>query len=103
MPADVPLAPPFSYGNPSPAIFTAEGRTVNGSEVVSTTRTDVSPSTVAQWYEVHFPRAGWTVDQSTVPPAGATSFTIVATSGSRVCVVSYAASTVHVFYGTLPA
>lgn len=103
MPSDIPLAPPFSYGNPVPAVFSAEGRTIDGSEVVSTTRTDVSAATVAQWYEVHFPRAGWSVDQSTIPAAGAPSFAIAATSGGRVCVASYSAAAVHVFYGTLPS
>jgi hypothetical protein len=100
LPSDVPLAPPFSYGNPSPATFSAEGRTVSGGEVVSTTRTDVAPGTVSQWYIVHFPRAGWTVDPSTIPAAGAASFSMVATKGNRACVVEYVGSTVNVFYGT---
>jgi hypothetical protein len=101
LPGNVPLAPPFSYGNPVAATFTAEGRSINGSEVISTTRTDVTPTFVAQWYETHLPRAGWAVDQSTIPAAGATSFTIVGTAGSQVVVVQYAASTVYIFYGTM--
>jgi hypothetical protein len=96
--ADIPLAPPFSYGNPVEAVFNANGRTVNGSEVVSNTRTDVSASVVAQYYSVHFPRSGWSTSGVTVPP-GATSFSLSATSGSRVCIVQFAAGTVHIFYG----
>lgn len=102
-PADIPLAPPFSYGNPVPATFNAAGRTINGAEVVSSTRTDVPATTVAQFYSTHLPRAGWTVDNSSVPGPGATAFTMVGTSGSRVCVVQYSAGTVQVFYGSLPA
>jgi hypothetical protein len=101
LPADVPLAPPFSYGNPQPAVFSAEGHSVSGSEVVSNSRPEVGAAVVAQWYETHFPRAGWTVDQSTVPGAGATSFSIVATTGgNRVCVASYSGGVVQVFYGS---
>lgn len=100
LPADIPLVPPFSYGNPVAAVFSAEGRTVSGSEVVSNARPDVAPSTVSAWYVSHLPRAGWTVDSSTIPAAGATAFTIVATSGQRACVVEFGAGTVHVFYGT---
>jgi hypothetical protein len=96
--ADIPLAPPFSYGNPVAAVFNADGRTVNGSEVVSNTRTDVAASTVAQFYSVHFPRSGWSTAGATVPD-GATSFSISATSGSRVCIVQFSAGTVHIFYG----
>jgi hypothetical protein len=96
--ADIPLAPPFSYGNPVAAVFNADGRTVNGSEVVSNTRTDVAASTVAQFYSVHFPRSGWSTTGATVP-AGATSFSMSATSGSRVCIVQFSAGTVHIFYG----
>jgi hypothetical protein len=96
--ADIPLSPPFSYGNPVQAVFNANGRTVNGSEVFSNTRTDVSASTVAQFYSVHFPRSGWTTAGVTVP-AGATSFSLSAISGSRVCVVQFSAGTVHIFYG----
>lgn len=103
-PSDIPLAPPFSYGNPVAAVFSADGRSIHGVEVVSNARPDVPASAVAQFYENRFPRAGWTVDQTTVPPAGATSFTIVATSagatGTRVCVVQYSGSTVQIFYGT---
>ncbi len=96
--ADIPLAPPFSYGNPVEAVFNANGRTVNGSEVMSNARTDVPASVVAQYYSVHFPRSGWTTAGATVP-AGATSFSMSATSGSRVCIVQFAAGTVHIFYG----
>jgi hypothetical protein len=104
LPATIPLAPPFSYGNPVPAVFSAEGKTVTGSEVVSTTLPNVTPDTVAQFYTTHLPRAGWTVDPSTVPAAGAPSFSIVATSTGdpSVCVVQYSDSTVHIFYGTPP-
>lgn len=107
IPDDIPLAPPFSYGNPVAASFTAGGRTVNGSELISTTRPDVSPSFVAQFYTVHLPRAGWTVDPSSSPAPGATSFSIYATqagaSGTRVCIVQYSGSTIHILYGTIPA
>lgn len=96
--ADIPLSPPFSYGNPVEAVFNANGRTVNGSEVVSNTRTDVSASVVAQYYSIHFPRSGWSTSGVSVP-AGATSFSLSATSGSRVCIVQFAAGTVHIFYG----
>ncbi len=97
--ADVPLAPPFSYGNPVQAVFNANGSVVNGAEIVSNTRTDVPASTVATFYSIHFPRAGWSTAGVTLP-AGATSFTLSATSGSRVCIVQFAAGTVHIFYGT---
>jgi hypothetical protein len=101
LPADVPLVPPFSYGNPQTAVFSAEGQTVNGSEVVSNSRPDIPAASVAQFYETHFPRAGWTVDSSTIPGAGATSFSIVATSGgNRVCVASYSNGVVQIFYGS---
>lgn len=98
--ADIPLAPPFSYGNPVPAVFSAVGQQVTGSEIISTRRPDVSPSAVAQFYTIHFPRSGWTVDPSTIPAPGATSFTMVATSGNRVCVVQYQDFTIDLFYGT---
>lgn len=101
--ADIPLAPPFSYGNPTSAVFSAEGRQVTGSEIVSTRRPDVTATSVAQYYSVHFPRSGWSIDPSTVPAAGATSFTMVATSGNRVCVVQFADFTVSIFYGTFAA
>lgn len=101
-PADIPLAPPFSYGNPVAATFNAEGKTINGGEVVSSTRTDVAASTVADFYSTHLPRAGWAVDTSSLPGPGATAFTMVGTSGSRVCVVQYSGGTVQIFYGTLP-
>jgi hypothetical protein len=100
LPADIPLAPPFSYGNPVPAVFSAAGHTINGSEVTSTTRTDIAPSVVSQWYAVHLPRAGWSVDPSTIPGPAATSFTMVAVSGDRAVVVQYAGYTVQVFYGS---
>jgi hypothetical protein len=99
LPADIPLVPPFNWGNPVAATFSADGRTINGSEVTSSTRTDVTAHYVAQWYTNRLPAAGWTVVPSTIPAPGATSFTMVANSGSRVCVVQYAAGTVHVFYG----
>lgn len=106
LPDDIPEAPPFSWGNPAGVVFSALGHSVNGSEVTSTTRSDVAPATVAAWYTSHMPRAGWTVDSSTEPAAGATSFTIVGTmsgaSGTRVCIVQYAAYTIHIFYGTIP-
>lgn len=101
LPDNVPLAPPFSYGNPQAAVFSAEGRTVNGSEVASNARPDVAASVVAQWYEIHFPRAGWSVDPSTVPGPGAASFSIVATGGNQVCVASYSGGVVQIFYGSL--
>jgi len=105
LPADIPLAPPFSYGNPVPAVFSARGESVSGSEVVSTTRPDVQPSFVARFYSLHLPRAGWSVDQSGLPGPGATSFTISAsmtgTNGTSVCIVQYSASTIHIFYGSI--
>jgi len=101
LPADIPLAPPFSYGDPVAAVFNAAGRTVSGAEVVSTTRSDVAPASVAQFYMTHFPRAGWTVDPSSAPPAGATSFSIYATCGNRVCIVEYSGYTIHLYYGSL--
>ncbi|HEX6509649.1 MAG TPA: hypothetical protein VF221_18625 [Chloroflexota bacterium] len=97
--ADIPLAPPFSYGSPVSAVFNAGGKTVNGSEVVSNARPDVSAATVGQFYAVHFPRSGWATDGTTVP-AGATSFSMSATSGARVCIVQYSAGVVHIFYGS---
>ncbi len=100
-PADIPLAPPFSYSDPIPAVFNAAGRTVRGAEVVSTTRTDVSPASVAQFYTTRLPRAGWTVDPSTLPAPGATSFSIYATNGNQICIVEYGGYTVHIYYGTL--
>jgi hypothetical protein len=101
LPADIPLAPPFSYGDPVAAVFNAAGRTVSGAEVVSTTRSDVAPASVAQFYLTHLPRAGWTVDPSSAPPPGASSFSIYATSGNRVCVVEYSGYTIHLYYGSL--
>jgi hypothetical protein len=103
LPPDIPLAPPFSYGNPVPAVFSAAGRTVRGSEVVSNARTDVSAGFVADFYSTRLPRAGWTVDGSSAPGPGATSFSIAATTsgGTRVCLIEYGASTVHIFYGRL--
>lgn len=102
LPADIPLSPPFSYGNPVAAVFSAAGRTVSGSEVSSNTRPDVSASLVAQFYAIHLPRAGWNVDSSSVPAAGATSFSIVGTETGRVVVVQFSGGTVHIFYGNLP-
>jgi len=99
-PADILFAPPFSYGNPVAATFTANGQSINGSEIVSNTLDTVSASTVGDWYNTRLPRAGWTVETGTVP-AGATSFTIVATEGSQVCVVQFSAGTVSIYYGTL--
>lgn len=105
LPADIPLAPPFSYGNPIAAQFNAGGTAVNGSEVVSTTRPDVAPAVVAQFYSLHLPRAGWNVAPSTLPAPGATSFSIYATApgtaGTRVCIVQYSGSTIYIFYGTI--
>jgi len=101
LPANVLLAPPFSYGNPVSAVFNAGGKTVNGSEVVSNARPDVPASAVAQFYITRLPRAGWTVDSGAIPGPGVTSFSISATSGSEVCIVQYSAATVHVFYGSL--
>lgn len=104
LPADIPLVPPFNYGNPVPATFTGEGHSVNGAEVVSNSRPDVPASSVASFYEAHLARAGWTVDQSSVPSAGAASFSIGATksgsTGTRVCIVQYSGSAVHILYGT---
>jgi hypothetical protein len=104
LPADIPLAPPFSYGNPVPAVFSAAGASISGAEVVSTTRPDVAPDVVLQFYVVRLPRAGWTVDQSTVPAPGATSFSISASkpgaAGTLVCVVDYSSSTLYIFYGS---
>lgn len=104
LPADISLVPPFSYGNPVPAMFSGDGRSVTGAEVVSNARPDVQASAVASFYEAHLPRAGWSVDQSSIPPAGVASFSIAATkagdNGTRVCIVQYSGSTVHIFYGT---
>jgi hypothetical protein len=99
LPDNIPLVPPFNWGNPVAATFSADGRSINGSEVTSTTRPDVTASYVAQWYSNRLPASGWTIVPSTLPAQGATSFTIVANSGSQVCVVQYAAGTVHIFYG----
>lgn len=102
LPADIPLAPPFSYGDPVPAQFNAEGKSVNGSEVVSNSRPDVPASAIADFYQAHLPRAGWTVDSSTTPSSG--SFSITASkagaNGTRVCIVQYSGSAVHILYGT---
>ncbi len=101
LPANVLLAPPFSYGIPVSAVFNAGGKTVDGSEVVSNARPDVPASAVGQFYVTRLPRAGWTIDSGAIPGPGATSFSISATSGSEVCIVQYSAATVHVFYGSL--
>jgi hypothetical protein len=99
LPDNIPLVPPFNWGNPVAASFQADGRTISGSEVVSNTRTDVPASYVARWYTNRLPASGWTIVPSTLPAQGASSFTIVANSASQVCVVQYAAGTVHIFYG----
>lgn len=101
LPADVPLAPPFSYGNPQPAVFTAAGQSVNGSVVSSTTRTDVPASDVSSFYMTHLPRAGWSIGSGASP--GATSFSIYATTagGKRVLIVEYSLATLHLYYGNL--
>lgn len=99
LPDNIPLVPPFNWGNPVAASFQADGRTISGSEVVSNTRSDVPASYVARWYTNRLPASGWTIVPSTLPAQGATAFTIVANSGSQVCVVQYAAGTVHIFYG----
>jgi hypothetical protein len=101
LPADIPLAPPFSYGDPVAAVFNAAGQTVSGAEVDSTTRPDVPPASVADFYMTRLPRAGWTVDPSSAPPPGASSFSIYATSGNRVCIVEYSGYTIHLYYGSL--
>jgi len=99
-PADILYAPPFSYGNPVAATFTAEGQSINGSEIISNSLPGVSAETIGNWYDTRLPRAGWTVQTGAIP-AGATSFTIVATEGSQVCVVQFASGTVSIYYGTL--
>lgn len=104
LPDDIPLMSPFSYGNPVPAVFSALGGSVSGSEVVSTARPDVDPTSVAQFYEIRLPRAGWNVDQSSFPAAGATSFSISGTKpgsgGTRVVIVQYGGSAIQIYYGT---
>lgn len=102
LPGNMPLAPPFSYGNPVVAIFSAAGQTISGSEVVSSTISSVSATTVADYYSVHLARAGWTITSGASPGPGATSFTISATSGSEVVVISYASGTQHIYYGPVP-
>jgi len=99
LPGDVPLVPSFSYGNPIPAVFSAAGRSVNGSEISSGVRFDVPPAAVASFYESHLPRSGWSVDTAGAPAAGAASFTIVGTKAGRAVVVSYGSGAVHIFYG----
>ena len=98
-PNDIPYAPPFSYGAPVAATFNAEGKTINGSEVSSNQRPDVSPNAVAQFYASRLPRNGWSVDQSTVPAPGATSWLLVATKSGRVVAVQFSHATVQIFYG----
>lgn len=93
------LAPPFSYGQPVPTQFNAAGTTVAGSEVSSNTRTDVAASTVASYYTIHLPRAGWTI--LSAPPAGAQSFSISARRGGDASVIQYAAGVVQVFFGPI--
>lgn len=99
LPDNIPLVPPFNWGNPIAATFNAGGHTISGSVVTSSTRADVTASYVAQWYTNRLPASGWSIVPSSVPAPGATSFTIVADSGSQVCVVQYAAGTVHIYYG----
>ncbi len=103
LPGDIPLVPPFSYLNPVVAVFNAGGSVVHGSEVSSNLRTDVSAAAIADFYQSHLPRAGWSVEDSGTPPGG-NSFTIVATksdaAGTRVCIVQYSGGIVHIFYGT---
>jgi hypothetical protein len=105
IPSDIPLSPPFSYGPPQAAVFSAEGTSVSGSQIASNSRPDVAAADVLRFYETRFPRAGWTIDASTVPSNAAGAFSLTATapgtSGTRVCVVQYAAGVVHIFYGTL--
>jgi hypothetical protein len=105
IPGDIPLAPPFSYGNPQVAVFSAEGQSVSGSELSSNSRPDVSATSVLQFYETRFPRSGWTVDPATIPGVVGRSFSLTATSpspaGTRVCVVQYAAGIVYIYYGKL--
>lgn len=99
-PADIPLAPGFSYGNPQVASFTAEGRTIQGSVVSSTTNIAADGSALGQFYAARLPRAGWAVDAATVPPAGATSWSIVASSDGRFLVVQFGSGTLRFYYGT---
>jgi hypothetical protein len=100
LPADVPLAPGFSYGNPVAATFNAAGHVISGSEVVSTTNPSANGGALGQFFSVRLPRAGWTVDPATVPAAGATSWSIVGTIGRRVLVVQFSAATLHFYYGS---
>ena len=90
-PDDIPLAPGFNYGNPTPATFTTGGQTVNGAEVVGTAAAQVDPSTVGQFYSIRLPRAGWIV-------TGSSAGSISAVSGDRVCLIQYSASSVQIFY-----
>jgi hypothetical protein len=99
-PDDIPLVPPFSYSNPVSASFSAEGRSISGYEVTSNSRPDVAASAVGNFYTARLPRSGWAVDASTVPPPGATSFTLAATKGNRVCVVDFANGVVQIFYSS---
>jgi hypothetical protein len=100
LPANMPLAAGFSYGNPEAAVFTGEGQVIQGSEVTSTTNTSTSSGQLGQYFVTRLQRAGWTVDQSTVPAPGAATWSIAATSGNIVTVVQFAAGTLHIFYGT---
>jgi hypothetical protein len=103
LPANLPLAPPFSYANPVAATFSADGQQINGSEVISNARPDISATTVAQYYSIHLPRAGWNLAATTIPPPGATSFTMVATTTSgQICVVQFSGGVVRLFYGVTP-
>jgi hypothetical protein len=100
LPTNMPLAPGFSYGNPEAAVFTGEGHVIQGSEVTSTTDTSASGGQLGQYFVTRLQRAGWTVDESTAPAAGAATWSIAATSGNIVTVVQFAAGTLHIFYGT---
>jgi hypothetical protein len=100
LPASMPLAPGFSYGNPESAVFTGEGRVIQGSEVTSTTNPTANGGTLGQFFATRLARAGWAVDQGTIPTAGASTWSISATSGKLVTVVQFAAGTLHIFYGT---
>jgi hypothetical protein len=100
LPANIPLAPGFSYGNPQSAVFTGAGKVIQGAEVTSTSNPSADGSALGQYFDTHLARAGWAIDPSTIPPAGATSWSITATSGSLVTVVQYGAGTIHIFYGT---
>jgi hypothetical protein len=104
LPADVPLAPSFAWSGPISAVFSGAGETVSGGEMISDSHPTVPASAVASYYETRLPRAGWTIDPSSAPAEGATSFTISATKpgdgGTRVCIVQFSDATVHIYFGT---